>query len=154
MLFSSRQPSSRQPTTAFIHTMSLVSGDYFISNVGTTTYLGLGPRTGIRFPIVNTNEMTPNVTVRMSLPSTCSNPGPQVSVDVCPAPSSCLCLLGLFLAALAARRSTLEQSGLSPYPCRNTRQEVMVAARASECEYRHWTVPTDLTRRRVFPSQK
>ena len=44
--------------------MSLVSGNYFISNVATTTYLGLGPASGIRFPVINSNEMTPNVTVR------------------------------------------------------------------------------------------
>lgn len=54
--------------------MSLVTGSYFISNVGTNTYAGLGPASGLT-PVVNTNDMIPTTPVSVSQCLCCTQAG-------------------------------------------------------------------------------
>ena len=65
--------------------MSLVSGPYFISNVATGTYLGLGEQSGIYRPVENTNSEIPRTPVYVSILSTCA----EANFDVLAGSSIC-----------------------------------------------------------------
>ena len=60
--------------------MSLVTGSYFISNLGTSTYAGLGLASGLT-PVVNTNDMIPTTPVSVSHSLCCTQADADTLTD-------------------------------------------------------------------------